>query len=316
MFWFTKAHAKGYPKRLRIALENMNEDQSNENIQDIKVFVSKITETFNVDKFKKENLPTIINGKLYRDQTVENIVKFMPYFDQSMNNSISTLLQSSIRENPQNSLPKYLLAHKNALDTLFSYLSSPFLSSTANILIRECTRNEEFVSYLFEHQYVSAFIVHLLGDNFEMVTNAFKTYEDLLTVNIQVSAPYVQNHYDIFSLHFKQMLRSNSYIVSLLAVPLILSYITREECRQILMYFVNDPYNLECICKQLTSHSKKVRSNAYSLFKLFVINPHRTPLIRHELRENKKKLSKLISKVSLPDDEELINERNTVLSNL
>lgn len=316
MFWFTKAQAKGFPKRLRMALESMELHQNNDTINDVKLYVSKITDTLNVDSYNRENLPHIINKKLYRDKTVANILKFMPYFDQTMNNSVSTLLQSSIREDPTDSLPKYLINHKEALDTLLSYLAIPKLSSIANILIRECIRNESFVSYLFEYQYVSSFIIYLLGDNFEMVTNAFKTYEEMLNSQISVSSAYIQSHYDIFSLHFKQLLRSNVYIVSLLSIPLILNFITREECRPILMYFVNDPYNLECICRHLESRSKKVRSNAYSIFKLFVINPHRTQLIRTELHENKTKLIRLIQKVQLPDDEELLNERRSVISNL
>ena len=154
-------------------------------------------------------------------------------------------------------------------------------------------------------------------ENFELLTSAFKTYECMLMINTEISARYVENDYDIFTLELKSLLASPNYITQMIILPLICNFLTSEPCRAILLNFVNDSENLCLIIKLLGSKSKKIRLNAYYVFKLFVINPRRSQIIRKILNRNKEKLTRIIRKLSFPDDDDELNdERITVIQSL
>lgn len=319
MFFFTKQSIKGLPKKLRFAIDEAEKEPTKSKESEISNIVEKLSEAVNNKKFNRDDLPKIVNGKLYRDQTVERLIKMMPIFDQPTNNNISTLLQSTEREfyGSSTTLSSYLLTHQEAFNTLFSYIDDPKLFSVANIIIRDCVHDEQFLRYMFENQYFFSFIRFLTGNNFELLTSAYKTYEAMLVTNSDISSRYILQQYDIFSLQIKALLSSPSYLVQNLVLPVITKFITADGSKQILLNFVNDPENLCIIIHLLVSKSKRIKEAAYYLFKLFVINPRRNQEVRTVLRNNKVKLEKIIKKVPIPEDEEeLIEERNTVIHNL
>ena len=319
MFWITKKNIKGLPKKLRTTVNEILNKPSNNKIYELQEILSKIIEIFNSKEFKRDDLPNILNTKLYRDHTIESIIKLMPLFDHYTNNLVSSFLQFSEREfaGTKTNLPNYLIQHEQALSTLFSYIDDQNLFSISNIIIRECLSEESFLVYLYEHHYVSSFLRFLNGDNFELLTSAFKTFEMMLMTNKEISSQFILNDYDIFALEMKVLLASPNYITQMIILPLITNFITAEPCRAILMNFVSDADNMCLIMPHLGSKSKKVRLSAYYLFKLFVINPRRNQNIRKILRKNKDKLTRIIRRLSFPDDDEELNEeRITVIQNL
>ena len=319
MFWITKKSIKGLPKKLKAILEDIEYAPTNTNIHELQEILTKIVNAFNDKDYNRDDLPKILNQKLYRDQTIELLIKLMPILDQQMNNLISTFLQISEKEFPDSSftLPKYLLSHSSALSTLFSYIDDPKLFSVANIILRECIKEESFLTYLYEKKYVSSFLRFLNGENFELLTSAFKTYEVLLMSKPEVSAHYISEDYDIYALEMKALLASHNYITRMIILPLLSNFLTQEPCRSLLMNFVNDPENLCLIIVLLGSKSKKIKLSAYYLFKLFVINPRRSPAIKSILHNNKEKLTNIIKKLRFPDDDEDLNdERDVVIQNI
>ena len=95
-FWFTKTVRKGLAKKLRICLEEIQTVDPKKKIPELMEIIGSINETLNQVEFDKEDLPHILNGKLYRDETISNLIKLMPFFDQPVLNAISTFFQTNI----------------------------------------------------------------------------------------------------------------------------------------------------------------------------------------------------------------------------
>lgn len=316
-FWFTKKSRKGLAKKLRICLEDIQKNDQKKKLAELYSIIGSINETLNQEEFNKEDLPHILNGKLYRDETIENLISLMPFFDQPLLNAISTLFQTTIRMFPNESLAQYLMAKHNVLYILLDYFEQINVSTTAHIIIRACAIIPEFTRQMFEIGVVGSFVKYLSSDNFDRLSTAFATYETLLMSHPEITAEYFTTKWQIFAIQFKQLMSSPNYLVQLTFLPILFRFITNENCKTVFFRFLEDNENLQIIMLMLKHNSKKVQTHAYSIFKLFVLNPRKIPPIVNTLKMNKSKLIKFLNDFKLEDsDGEMESEKQAVIATI
>jgi hypothetical protein len=290
---FAKVKLKGLPKRLRSALTDFQQTSSPRKIASI---LSSLNDIFNDQKYRCQDLPCIINQKLYRDSTVSLLLRALPFFNQPTLNSASTLLQSTMREFPSCSLPGHLMANRDVLKPFLGYLASPdIVSSVCHILLRTCVKARDFAAFMYEIGVVGSFIQHLAGSNFDRLATAFGTYQVLLMAHPDVSAKFFDRDWAIFHIQFKQLLSSPNYLVQLNFLPILMNFITALDCRFLLLRFLEDVEGLQLVMALLRSTSAKVQNRAYTVFKLFVQNPRRSEPVTSGLRRNRAKLCKFLA---------------------
>jgi calcium binding protein 39 len=313
---FARAKRKGLPKRLRSALGEFQHDSSARKGANVLSIVSSLNEIFNDEQFKAQDLPRSINCKLYRDTTVSLILQMLPFFDQQTLNSISTLLQSTIREFPAASLPQYLMGNRELLQQMLAYFTQgEAVATVCHILFRACLKIREFTAFVYELGVVGSFIQHLGGSDFDRLATAFGTYDMLLVTHPDISAEFLNSRWEIFQIQFKQLLSSPNYLVQLNFLPILLKFMTSVECRFLFLRYIDDIENLQLIMALLKSSSRRVQNHAYSIFKLFVQNPRRADPITSALRKNRVKLCKFLTDFQLDGaDPELEDERRKVIS--
>lgn len=316
MSFVSIAKRKGLPKKLRHILEDVQREANSKKMKDMIPILNELNQTLNSEEYKKVDLPRIINQKLYRDDTVKIIIDLIPFFDQPTINALSTLFQTTIREFLDESLPSYLIKNPKSLETLLSYLEQPQVSNFAHLIIRVCTNSKEFTVYLYESGIVGSFIQNLSGNDFDKLSTAFATYDALLNSHPEQSSQFVDEHWDVFIIQFKQLLSSPNYLVQLTYLPILIKFLTLKECRGLFLRFLEDVENLQLVMYLFNTQSKKVQYQSYSLFKLFVINPRRSPQITSALKKNKNRLISFIQVIQMEDDPELEDERNRVVSTI
>jgi calcium binding protein 39 len=313
---FARAKRKGLPKHLRIALTEFRTDPTPRRARDIATILGSLNETFNQEQFRTENLTEIINSKLYRDDTVTYLIEMLPFFEQTTANAISTLLQSTIREFPSHSLPQHLMYHRDLFDEFLTFLDHPeAFSSICHTLFRACLHARDFTVHVYELGVVGSFTQLLAVSNFDRMATAFGTYDGLLTAFPDVSYEFLNRNWQIFQLQFKQLLASPNYLLQLNFLPILLKFLTMPESGNLLMRYLEDVENLQLVMALLRNKSKRVQSNAYSLFKLFVLNPRRADAVTSGLKKNSVKLGKCLASLALEgDDRELVEEKQRVLA--
>jgi calcium binding protein 39 len=303
MSFFAKAKRRGLPKKLRKALTEFQAPGGLRKWKDILTVVNDINESLNGDQFRGQSLSAVINTKLYRDDTVALLVSLLPGFDQQIVNAVSTMLQTTIREFPRESLPDYLMRNQDVLTQLVANLGNPAVSGVCHILFRACMKSRDLMVRLYDAGIVGSFIQNLSGNNFDKLAAAFATYEALLTSHPDVSSDKINAQWEIFQIQFKQLLSSPNYLVQLNFLPVLIKFITLPECRSLFLRYLTDVENLQLIMVLLKSNSRRVVAQAYSVFKLFVINPRRTDAISSALKKNKVKLCHFLKDLSLDDSE-------------
>ena len=311
----SKSKRKELPKRLRKALLEFQKDPNGKKAKELLPVLNAFNETMNDTSEKSQRLIGDLHTKLYQDDTVALMIGILPFFDQPTINAISTLLQTTVREFTESSLPRYLMQRSSVLQQLTEFFEQQEVSNVAHILFRACIKSHTFADFVYEHGIAGGFIQHLSGDDFARLATAFGTYEAILMTHPDISTRFVNEHWEIFQIQFKQLLSSPNYLVQLNFLPILTKFLTMPEARPLFRRFLEDVECLQFVMMLLPSTSKRVQNAAYSLFKLFVINPHRSAGVSSALRKNKAKLRKVIEKLPMDDDdEELEEEKDRVLA--
>jgi len=309
----SRAKPKRLPKLLRTALTDYSRDPNGKKAKVVLPILNAMNAALN-DSSRSTAEHEAINTGLYTADTASCLIRMLPFFDQPIINAISTLLQTTIREFPSHSLPSYLISDTDTLQQLFDYFTQPAGSNFAHIVVRACAKLPEFVTHLYETGAVGSFVRFLGGDNFDKLATAFGTYEVLLVTHPNISADFVTRNWGIFHIQFKQLLGSPNYLVQLSFLPILVKFLTLRECRLLFMRTLDDVECLQLVMVLLPSTSRKVQNLAYSLFKLFVINPKKGPAIAGALRQNKRKLCVLVRELTLEQEQEVEQERDHVIS--
>ncbi|OHT15965.1 hypothetical protein TRFO_13655 [Tritrichomonas foetus] len=315
----TKKLPKGTIKKLQKALAEYMHDSNSKKGKEILPLINSINDVLNADESAKNDSPEKTNEQLYLDNTVKTLIQLMPFFDQPTLNSLSTLLQTTVRKYPDSSLPQYLMKNQTELTTLLSFFDQPSVSNTAHMLLRACLLSRDFTKFLFDSGFVGSFIQYLSGDNFDKLTTAFGTYDAILNTHPDISADFVKSHWQLFQIQFKQLLNSPNYLVQSTFLPILLKFLTFDETKVCFMKYLDDVQNLQLIMILLKNSSskkrKRVPSQAYNIFKLFVINPRRSPPIVNALKKNKTQLLRFLNELKLEDsDPSLEEEKQQVIS--
>ena len=83
---------------------------------------------------------------------------------------------------------------------------------------------------------------------------------------------------------------------------------------EILKRYVNDRANLKLMMNLLLDKSKTIQSEAFHIFKLFVVNPYKDDQIIGILYMNKGKLIKYLEKFQIQDD--FADDKGAVMSGI
>lgn len=98
----------------------------------------------------------------------------------------------------------------------FTFITSYEHTETAlpcGSMLRECIRYETLAEMLLYSDLFSLFLVYIESNNFDIASDAFSTFKDLLTRHKQVVAKYLQENYDqVMNDYFRRLLQSSNYV--------------------------------------------------------------------------------------------------------
>ena len=123
--------------------------------------------------------------------------------------------------------------------------------------------------------------------------DAFTTFKDLLTRHKTIAANYLETHYDSFFFSYKQLLTSKNFVTQLNSMKLLAELMTDRNNITVMKRFINDSENLKMIMNLLLHQAPVIKYEAFSIFKIFILNPKKPEDINFILLKNKELLRTL-----------------------
>jgi len=126
---------------------------------------------------------------------------------------------------------------------------------------------------------------------FEVSTDAFDTFRQLLIRHKAMAAKYVDTNFELFFEKYNNVLiRSESYVTKRQSIKLLGEILLDRQFYDIMTRYVESGENLKLIMWQLKDDRKMVQYEGFHVFKIFAANPNKSPEVRRLLIMNKQRL--------------------------
>nr|Q9XFY6.1 RecName: Full=Degreening-related gene dee76 protein [Auxenochlorella protothecoides]CAB42595.1 putative MO25 protein [Auxenochlorella protothecoides] len=207
----------------------------------------------------------------------------------------------------------YVLAHPDVLSTLFYGYEDPEIALNCGQMFRECIRHEDIAKFVLECNLFEELFEKLNVQSFEVASDAFATFKDLLTRHKQLVAAFLQENYEDFFSQLDKLLTSDNYVTRRQSLKLLGELLLDRVNVKIMMQYVSDVNNLILMMNLLKDSSRSIQFEAFHVFKVFVANPNKTKPVADILVNNKNKLLTYLEDFHNDRDDEQFKEEKAVI---
>lgn len=206
----------------------------------------------------------------------------------------TTILRARVED--RNLGHEYVEQHPELLDTLIEGYGDPAIALNCGGMLRECIKHPGLTRrVLFGSKFV-IFFQKVEMANFEIASDAFSTFKELLTRHKSIACEYMLKNYDAFTTAYNSLLQSSNYVTRRQTLKLLSDIILDPVFMDMgfTTRWISNPMHLKLVMNLLKDSSRTIQLDAFHVFKVFVGNPQRPAEITEILLSNKDKLCKYL----------------------
>lgn len=210
---------------------------------------------------------------------------------------------------------QYVLEHPYIITKLVAGYDDPNIALNCGTMLRDCLRDEPLARQLLESPMFLGFFERVEVANFEIASDAFATFKDLLSRHKATVAQYLLDHYNEFFPEYMKLLKSSNYVTRRQSLKLLGELLLDRANVKLMVRFVGEVQHLMQMMMMLKDSSRSIQFEAFHVFKVFVANPSKPQPIIDILANNKEKLLKYLEEFHTDRDEsdEMFKEEKAVL---
>ncbi|EIE24810.1 Degreening-related dee76 protein [Coccomyxa subellipsoidea C-169] len=208
---------------------------------------------------------------------------------------------------------RFVHEHPHILEILFQGYDNPSIALNCGSMLRDCVRDESLARMVLEGPLFQEYFKKVEVSNFEVASDAFQTFKDLLTRHEPLVASYLQGHYQEFFGAYVNLLQSSNYVTRRQSLKLLGELLLNRANVKVMMRYVSDVNNLKLMMILLKDNSRSIQFEAFHVFKVFVANPNKTKEIVEVLSTNKEKLLKYLGDFHTDKEDEQFKEEKAVI---
>ncbi|KAJ3126675.1 Calcium-binding protein 39 [Nowakowskiella sp. JEL0407] len=231
---------------------------------------------------------------------------------------------------------EYISTREPVLITLMQGYNNQEVALNCGMVLRECVRHESLAKMILWSPHFWNFFVYVELSTFDVSSDAFATFNDLLTHHKQLVAEFLEQQYDAvfviissniyefltgfqqFFEKFTVLLKSSNYVTKRQSLKLLGELLLDRANYNIMTKYISDVENLKLMMNLLRDESRNIQLEAFHTFKIFVANPHKSQAILDILQRNREKLIAFLTKFhnDRSDDEQFNDEKAFLISQI
>lgn len=186
---------------------------------------------------------------------------------------------------------------------------NPDITLLCGSMVRSMLRYDNLYEALLLNptEYVFPFLDYAHAPNFDVASDAFTTLQEVLTTNkVLVAQKFLEKEgvFDEFIAKYNDMLLSTNYLTKRLSLKLLSDMLLDRVNFNSMMKYISDRKNLKISMLLLRDPSSNIQVEAFHVFKIFVANPSKPPMIKEILVDNKAKLIAYLENFHVELDQE------------
>ncbi|XP_061660597.1 calcium-binding protein 39-like [Syngnathoides biaculeatus] len=213
---------------------------------------------------------------------------------------------------------EYFCSHQEVLFILLKGYETPQVALNCGIMLRECIRHEPLAKVVLYSDYFHRFFSYVEMSTFDIASDAFATFKDLLTRHKVLVAEYLEQNYDAVFADYEKLLLSENYVTKRQSLKLLGELLLDRHNFTVMTLYISKPENLKMMMNLLRVKSPNIQFEAFHVFKVFVANPNKTQPIIDILLKNQAKLIEFLSvfQKDRTDDEQFNDEKTYLIKQI
>jgi calcium binding protein 39 len=236
--------------------------------------------------------------EVYNSSLLEQLINNLAKIDFEGRKDVAQIFNNLLRRQIGTRSPTvdYVVMHRDILFALLAGYESPEVALNCGIMLRECFRHEELARLILNSDSFYKFFDYVELSTFDIASDAFSTFKDLLTKHKMLSAEFLEANYDKVFSHYQRLLNSENYVTRRQALKLLGELLLDRHNFTIMTRYISNPDNLKLMMNMLKEKSRNIQFEAFHVFKVFVANPNKPRPIQEILWRNRDKLVEFLSK--------------------
>jgi len=209
---------------------------------------------------------------------------------------------------------EYLNSRPAIIFAAFKGYENPDVALNTGMILREMLRHESLAQILLESDRFYQFPEYIEKTTFGISCDAFSNFKETLTRHKPMVAAYLEKNYDKFFTMYTTLLQSPNYVTKRQSLKLLGEILLDRTNFNVMTRYISNEDNLKMMMNLLRDKSKNIQFEAFHVFKVFVANPRKPPVIENILRRNRDRLVSFLSNFHNDrDDEQFVDEKQYVL---
>lgn len=237
---------------------------------------------------------------------ISNMVKL----DFESKKDAATILCAVLRKQVGNRNPgvDYFAKNPVILERLMEGYNNSEVSINSGTILRECIRHEALTAILLQSETFFKFFIFVEFPNFDVASDAFATFKEMLTKHKTMSAEFLEKNYDKLFEEYTRLLHSENYVTKRQSLKLLGELLLDRSNFNVMTKYISQQKNLKLMMNLLRDKSRSIQFEAFHVFKVFVANPNKPKPVLDILIKNKDKLLKFLKTFQSEREDEQFND--------
>jgi len=249
----------------------------------------------------------------YSANTIPSLIKHLSKLDFESKKDVALIFNNLLRRQIGTRSPtvEYLCCRPEILYMLIKGYESQDIAISCGSMLRECIRHEHLAKIILNSEQFYDFFDYVEVSSFDIASDAFTTFKDIITKHKTMSAEYLDANYDAFFGHYQRLLESGNYVSRRQSLKLLGELLLDRHNFNVMTKYISKAENLKLMMNLLRANSRNIQFEAFHVFKVFVANPNRPRAIHDILIRNKEKLVEYLTEfhADRTEDEQFNDEK-------
>ncbi|KAI9290269.1 Mo25-like protein [Umbelopsis sp. AD052] len=261
-----------------------------------------------------------LSQEVHNNDLLQLLVFNMQKFEFEARKDVSQIFNNLLRRQSGSRWPtvEYLCTREEVLFTLLRGYEHPDIALNCGLILRECLRHEALAKiYLYSPDFY-LFFEYVEMSTFDIASDAFASFKELLTRHKQLVAQFLETNYDKFFDHYTKLLMSSNYVTKRQSLKLLGEILLDRSNFNVMTKYISSAENLKLMMNLLRDKSRNIQFEAFHVFKVFVANPNKNKPILDILTKNQERLIVFLSNFhnDRHDDEQFNDEKAFLLKQI
>lgn len=256
----------------------------------------------------------------YSSHILHNILTNLHLIEFEGKKDFTQIFNNLVRRQigPRMPTVEYLTSRPAVVNLLVDGYERPEIALHCGLMLRECIRYEPLAKLVLVPQELYQFFDYVESSTFDIASDAFSTFKDLLTRHKVIVEECLSENYDAFFEKYTKLLNSENYVTRRQSLKLLGELLLDRHNFAIMTKYIGNAENLKLIMNCLRDSSKNIQFEAFHVFKVFVANPKKTQPILDILLKNQQKLLDFLPKFhhDRTDDEQFNDEKSYLIKQI